>query len=68
MRAATREEGPPGWEHIVGIVSNEPVVSTDVLGRSTAEAPVVRLTPEEVALLFAKLEDSPAGTWSARTH
>jgi hypothetical protein len=60
-----REEGPAGWEHIVGIVSDEPIVPADVLGRSTAEAPIVRLTPEEVGALFAKLEDLPPETWSA---
>ncbi len=59
------ECGPPGWEHIVGIVSDEPVIAPDILARSTAESPIVRLTPEEVGLLFAKLEDLPAEKWSS---
>ena len=60
-----REEGPAGWEHIVGIVSDEPVIPGEIVGRSTAEAPIVRLTAEEVGVLFAKLEDMPADTWSS---
>jgi hypothetical protein len=60
-----REEGPAGWEHIVGIVSDAPVIAADILARSSAESPIVRLTPEEVGLLFAKLEDMPAEKWSS---
>lgn len=60
-----REEGPAGWEHIVGIVSDEPVITADILARSTAESPIVRLTPEEVGTLFAKLEDLPSEKWSS---
>lgn len=60
-----REEGPGGWEHIVGIVSDEPVIPQDILFRSTPDSPIVRLTAEEVSMLFAQLEELSPTTWSA---
>ena len=60
-----REEGPSGWEHIVGIVSDEPVIPQDILFRSTLDSPIVRLTAEEVSMLFSQLEDMNPSTWSA---
>jgi len=60
-----REEGPAGWEHIVGIVSEDPVIADDTLIRSTAESPIVRLTPKELEMLFDKLEDMHSEIWSS---
>ncbi len=60
-----REEGPAGWEHIVGIVSDEPVIAADILSSSSIEAPIIRLTPEEVGRVCAKLEEMPSASWSS---
>jgi len=60
-----REEGPAGWEHIVGIVSDFPLVSPDILERSTPDDPIVRLSSDEVAALFETLQDTPSERWSA---
>lgn len=60
-----REEGPAGWEHMVGIVSDEPVLVAECLARSSAEAPIVKLTSQEVDQLHARLEALPAGSWTS---
>lgn len=59
-----REEGPAGWEHIAGIVSDEPVVPAQALARSTVEAPIVLLQPDEIETLRARLEDMRPDSWS----
>ncbi|MEW6078692.1 MAG: DUF4384 domain-containing protein [Thermodesulfobacteriota bacterium] len=60
-----REEGPAGWEHMVAIVSDEPVIPDEIVARSTPESPIVRLTPEEMEGLFTSLEELPAESWTA---
>ena len=60
-----REEGPAGWEHIVGIVSDAPVLPDTITGRSTTEAPIVKLRPDELDGVFSTLNDLPAESWSA---
>ena len=60
-----REEGPAGWEHIIGIVSDGPLLPESITGRSTTEAPIVKLTPEELDGLFTTLNDFPPQSWSA---
>jgi hypothetical protein len=59
------EVGPPGWEHIAVLVSDEPVVAPRVSARSTSESPFVKLTPEEVDEFCGVLTERPAGSWSA---
>jgi hypothetical protein len=59
------EVGPPGWEHMAVLVSDEPVVSPSMSARSTTESPFAKLTPEEVDGVCGLLTDMPAGSWSA---
>jgi len=59
------EVGPPGWEHIAVLVSNEPLFSAQVFERSAPEAPLIELMSEEISDLCNTLMNEPTGTWSA---
>jgi hypothetical protein len=61
------ERGPVGWEHIVGIVSDHPLIDPRIVGRSTPEAPLVCLCGDEVRGLIERLESLPAKAWTAGT-
>ena len=60
-----REEGPPGWEHMALIISDEPLIEEAILARSSRDCPIVRLTDAEVQNLSAALADGPRDRWSA---
>jgi hypothetical protein len=60
-----REEGPPGWEHMALVISDEPLIEEAVLARSSQECPIVRLTDVEVQNLSIALADGPRDHWSA---
>ena len=38
-----REEGPGGWEHIVVVVSERPLLTTDAVGKASYDAPLIEL-------------------------
>jgi hypothetical protein len=59
------EIGPPGWENIAVLISDEPIVAPRVSARSTSESPFVKLTPEEVEEFCGVLSERPPGSWSA---
>jgi hypothetical protein len=52
-----REEGPGGWEHIVLIVSDEPLVTGGAVRRASAESPLVELATNELEQLLDRLEN-----------
>lgn len=59
------EVGPPGWEHIVVLISDQPLVSVCVLAKASPEAPFVKLSSDDVTELCETLNCEPADTWSA---
>jgi hypothetical protein len=60
-----REEGPPGWEHMALVISDEPLVEETVLARSSHDCPIVRLTDAEVQNLSTALAEGSGDRWSA---
>jgi len=59
------EIGPPGWEHIAVLISDQPVVRQATLARATGGEPFSELTPEEVAEMCDCLGERPPTAWSA---
>ncbi len=59
------EGGPPGWEHLVAIVSNEPLVAPEMVSRATPDHPFITLDAKEVEVLQSILADRPAAEWTA---
>jgi hypothetical protein len=59
------ENGPAGWEYIVVIVSDEPLMETAVAGRSRDKAPVIELSPAELQGALDLLERMGRDHWAA---
>ncbi|MCC5828732.1 MAG: DUF4384 domain-containing protein [Phycisphaeraceae bacterium] len=59
------EVGPNGWEHIAVLISDQPLISSHVLDRSSSESPFVKLTGDEIAELCNTLIDEPGDRWTA---
>jgi len=59
------EIGPPGWEHFLVFLSDEPLVCADVLCRARFDAPFVELSPTEIGALLQDLETRDPASWSA---
>ena len=59
------ESGPAGWEYIVVIVSDEPLMEAAVLGRSREQAPAIELSPAELQGALDRLERMGRGQWAA---
>ena len=59
------EKGPPGWEHIAVIVSDQPLADAKVLDRGRDDAPLVELTPQEVLGLCRRLSEAKPESWSS---
>jgi hypothetical protein len=60
-----REEGPAGWEHIIGIVSDDPILDDEIIARSTSDSPIVELDSRDALELLNTLEDVSPQSWSA---
>lgn len=58
------EVGPVGWEELVAIVSDEPLVDTRLLFRSTHQEPFIPLTGGEYDSFVDKLAELPEDSWS----
>jgi len=58
------EEGPPGWEHIVVLVSDQPLVDSSIIARADVKSPFVKLTNREFLDFYNMLMNMPAGKWS----
>ncbi len=58
------EVGPPGWEHIGVLISDEPLVSDDVLARAVSDSPFSKLTDEDIADIGDTLAGLPDERWS----
>ncbi len=59
------EIGPPGWEHIAVIVSDEPMIGHHTLAKATSESPFVRLATEDISEFCEALNSAPSESWSA---
>lgn len=59
------EKGPPGWEHLVLVVSDAPLPEESIVNRSTRKRPVVKLSPDEFQRLCVELTGRDPETWSA---
>jgi len=57
------EIGPPGWEHIAVFVSDEPLLSEEVVQRSSPESPLVKLTGQELEQLLSLLQERTPNSW-----
>ena len=59
------EAGPPGWEHLVAIVSDKPFIDGGCLARTRVEPPFVILSPAEISDLCDALSQRNTKSWSA---
>ena len=59
------ENGPPGWEELIVVVSKEPLFDYADLAGANSEAPEVRLTIERIGRLVEQLTGWPDGDWNA---
>jgi len=58
------ENDTTGWEHIAVLVSDKPIVGTDILDRGTLESPFTRLTREELCAIGDLFSIMPPETCS----
>lgn len=59
------ERGPAGWEYIVVIVSDEPLMEATVVARSRDQAPVIELSPAELQGALDRLERMGRDHWAS---
>lgn len=60
------EVGPPGWEHLLVLVTAEPLIPTELVEqRSQPDDPLALLTEHEVQELIHILREMSPGLWSA---
>ena len=59
------EAGPPGWEHLVVLISEQPLLKAEVLARSSGNAPFVELDKDEIGELCARLNAQADAQWTA---
>jgi len=59
------ENGPPGWEHMAVVVSEEPLIGQNVMCRATPGGPLVELTAGEFEGFCAGISRLEPGSWSA---
>lgn len=59
------EIGPPGWEELIVVLSEAPLVTEADLFRSTPNSPFVELEPERIEQLLDQLSEMPEETWAA---
>ena len=58
------EGGPAGLEHIAIIISDEILVPSSIVERSTCEIPFVKLTSEDIQTIFQKFSNIDSSSWS----
>ncbi len=59
------EVGPPGWEHLVVLVSDRPLLPAHTLAHASPENPFIKLTLPDLSQLCAAINAAPPDTWSA---
>jgi hypothetical protein len=58
------EVGPPGWEHIVAIVSEKPLIPDSLVRRASPREPFVLVSHDELEALYGRLVTGEMGRWS----
>jgi len=58
------EVGPPGWEHLLAVVSDNPLIEAGDVGASNDGSPFALVSPEAIAAMIARLQSWPAESWS----
>ena len=61
------EVGPPGWEHLVVIVSERPLIPAAIMARTNAQIPFASLATPEISDLIETLATEAPDAWSAGT-
>ncbi len=59
------EVGPPGWEHIVVLISKQPLLKAETLARARGSSPLVKLKVDEIADMCEHLSEQPDDQWTA---
>jgi hypothetical protein len=59
------EVGPPGWEHIAVLITDRPLITSNVIERASSDMPFVKLDAEDITELCDILADEPADQWTA---
>ena len=59
------EGGPKGWEYLVVIVSDEPLVDAATAARSSAKAPIVELSAQDLEGITQRLDQLAEDHWAA---
>jgi len=59
------EAGPPGWEHVVVLLCDKPLLDKGTVLRSSPGSPLVRLTPEEFEGVCERLSSTGPSEWLA---
>jgi hypothetical protein len=59
------EGGPPGWEYIAVIVSDEPLVEPAILNRSRDKGPAIELSPAELDGILDRLDRMGRDRWAS---
>ena len=59
------EVGPPGWEHLVVLVSEKPLLTAEILARASGDSPFVKLDADEIAGMCERLSEQADDQWSA---
>lgn len=59
------EGGPPGWEYLVVIVSDEPLVQEKLLVRSAPRRPIIELSQDEMQEIVDCLDGLEREKWAA---
>lgn len=59
------EIGPPGWEHLAVLISDEPFAELSTTYRATPLSPFVELSDDELERLYQSLSGANPMDWSA---
>jgi Domain of unknown function (DUF4384) len=59
------EAGPAGWEYLVVIVSDQPLIEPGIVARSRPDTPMIQVSLEELDAMGARLESWNPASWTA---
>lgn len=59
------EDGPRGWEYLVVVVSDEPIVDESIVARSTPGRPIIKLSVDETYAIKDRLGQLRADRWAS---
>lgn len=58
------EVGPPGWEELIVILTEQPIITAQDIFLSQASNPFVELSPKRIGLLMDQLADLSPDSWA----